>query len=528
MTPLKLQLEGFREDARLGKQKYPDLRGSMIVGIAKAGWNDDPNSLPPMIPTWIDELTPFDPPEQVAITPLGDNIHFVFAGRRAGYEDFVRLSRAMYDAKLTYPGLGTLTGDDRLLAPYALLGHLIGASGLKVEGIPLQTVIYPFECPGWEPSKLPWAIQGADGLNPDGKCFHQVLRQPLFAAVESLIYTVLAEPSPNELTPEEIVSTNHTKSTSLDRAIRSPRIKRLSDEALDLDREYPFIQGAVVVARRGPGACIPTPLADSIKRAKPSPNGFYPFYIYNTQLGGKPDNPSAPLTPILANLTGDDLGVAYIGHGHGKYVELAGRVADLGLDIAGLGRFGDLQRDQRPEAPDRLLAFLAAFASRRINGITIRADLDPFADEGFGPVPSNRAAILDPRGEARDSPFVVIIRQGLFAALGELLALASLSSEGKTQEPLAGHRERSTRPRVESVNPGSKAISAAYQLAKEGRRVSLAAACKLAGVDRKHVSKQYPEAVTTIRMIAAPDREVRRGNIDYRTGNVDGVSDADE
>jgi hypothetical protein len=71
-------------------------------------------------------------------------------------------------------------------------------------------------------------------------------------------------------------------------------------------------------------------------------------------------------------------------------------------------------------------------------------------------------------------------------------------------------------------------LAAAYELKKEGKRVSLSAACFKAGVDRKNVRTNHPKVAEVIRALAAPDRSPRRGTRDRRTGNIDGVEDGDE
>jgi hypothetical protein len=77
------------------------------------------------------------------------------------------------------------------------------------------------------------------------------------------------------------------------------------------------------------------------------------------------------------------------------------------------------------------------------------------------------------------------------------------------------------------LTPGSRAIAAALDLKKEGRPVSLKAACERAKVDRKNIRKLYPDAVKAIRTLAGPDRSPRRGARDRRTGTIDAV-DEDE
>jgi len=66
-----------------------------------------------------------------------------------------------------------------------------------------------------------------------------------------------------------------------------------------------------------------------------------------------------------------------------------------------------------------------------------------------------------------------------------------------------------------------KAMAAAYALNREGKPVSVRAACKRARVDRKNLVDNYPETVALIEALAKPDRALRRGIRDRRTGDVD-------
>jgi hypothetical protein len=75
------------------------------------------------------------------------------------------------------------------------------------------------------------------------------------------------------------------------------------------------------------------------------------------------------------------------------------------------------------------------------------------------------------------------------------------------------------------LTPAARAIAAAYDLQKEGKRVSVKAACDRAGVDRGHLREKYPEAITAIRKIATPGRTPHRGTLDRRTGIVDALDD---
>ena len=77
-------------------------------------------------------------------------------------------------------------------------------------------------------------------------------------------------------------------------------------------------------------------------------------------------------------------------------------------------------------------------------------------------------------------------------------------------------------------SPAARAVAAAYDLLKEGKPVSLRAACERAGVDRAHLRTKYPDAIETIRRISAPNRTPRRGVRDRRNGTIDAVDDDSE
>ena len=81
------------------------------------------------------------------------------------------------------------------------------------------------------------------------------------------------------------------------------------------------------------------------------------------------------------------------------------------------------------------------------------------------------------------------------------------------------------KPELSRLNPGVKAVAAAYALKKENQRVSLKAACERAGVCRKNVKDNYPDEAGIIRAMATPDRSVRRGTIDRRTGVMDSIDE---
>jgi len=235
--------------------------------------------------------------------------------------------------------------------------------------------------------------------------------------------------------------------TPRQRTIRLPRIERLRDEALDLDREHPGLRGAVVVGHHIGGGVIPAAVA-SLYHTAPPP-GQNSFWRFNPRLTLDCTVPEVRDAPIVSSLTGRDLGMAVAGDGAGyrRFADLAYRVADLGFDLAGVGRFGDLSNERRFEAPDYLLVFLAAFACQRPEGSSIRADIATFEDQGWESVPSERTAILEPRGKAKGSPFVVTIRQGLFAALTEMLAVAGVELAEVTESSIT----RAESPRADST-----------------------------------------------------------------------------
>jgi hypothetical protein len=65
-------------------------------------------------------------------------------------------------------------------------------------------------------------------------------------------------------------------------------------------------------------------------------------------------------------------------------------------------------------------------------------------------------------------------------------------------------------------------------LRKAGKPVSVRAACKEAGVDRKNLAANHPETVRLIEQLAEPDRASPRGASDRRTGNLDAWDDDEE
>ena len=59
--------------------------------------------------------------------------------------------------------------------------------------------------------------------------------------------------------------------------------------------------------------------------------------------------------------------------------------------------------------------------------------------------------------------------------------------------------------------PSSRAVGKAYEFAKAGKKISVHAVCKAAGVDRENLALKYPGAIKAIKMLAAPSGDIRRG-----------------
>jgi hypothetical protein len=78
------------------------------------------------------------------------------------------------------------------------------------------------------------------------------------------------------------------------------------------------------------------------------------------------------------------------------------------------------------------------------------------------------------------------------------------------------------------LTPPARAIAAAYDLKREGKPISLRAACSRAKVDRKHLGENFPEAKKIIETLGKPDCAPTRGIRDRRNRNVDGVYDPEE
>lgn len=98
--------------------------------------------------------------------------------------------------------------------------------------------------------------------------------------------------------------------------------------------------------------------------------------------------------------------------------------------------------------------------------------------------------------------------------------------DGKTSAPPASGTE--AEPQRDALNPAALAIAGAYELKTSGKPVSLKAACERAGVDRKNIQKRHPEVAKAIRAMSEPDRTIRPGTRDRRTGTADGVDGDDD
>ncbi|CAN5903275.1 hypothetical protein BH23PLA1_BH23PLA1_35630 [soil metagenome] len=78
------------------------------------------------------------------------------------------------------------------------------------------------------------------------------------------------------------------------------------------------------------------------------------------------------------------------------------------------------------------------------------------------------------------------------------------------------------------LSPPGKALAAAYDLKREGRPVTIKAACARARVDRSHLTNRYPEAVQLIKALGTPDRQLSRGWKDRETGTMEAWNDDEE
>jgi hypothetical protein len=84
-----------------------------------------------------------------------------------------------------------------------------------------------------------------------------------------------------------------------------------------------------------------------------------------------------------------------------------------------------------------------------------------------------------------------------------------------------------------SMSPAARALHAALELKREGKSVSLRAACMRAVVDRVNLRRKYPDIAEVIKKMGTPDRKPRPGLIDRRhnddnrqIGGLDAVDDS--
>jgi len=110
---------------------------------------------------------------------------------------------------------------------------------------------------------------------------------------------------------------------------------------------------------------------------------------------------------------------------------------------------------------------------------------------------------------------------------------APLSLPEKTRKALDATGSLVTEAEAEDPAPdpltsAGKALAAAFELRKEGKPVSLKAACDRAKVDRKNIRKRHPDILAFIKALAAADRSPPRMTRDRRTGNFDAVDEDDE
>jgi hypothetical protein len=112
-------------------------------------------------------------------------------------------------------------------------------------------------------------------------------------------------------------------------------------------------------------------------------------------------------------------------------------------------------------------------------------------------------------------------------AVGELALFANRLERMEQESQPPAEAQVSDEKRAGVLTPGSKAVAAALDLKKEGKPVSLNAACKRAGVDRKHVREKYPTYARAIKALATPDRSPPKAAWDGRTGRVEAIDEDD-
>ena len=108
--------------------------------------------------------------------------------------------------------------------------------------------------------------------------------------------------------------------------------------------------------------------------------------------------------------------------------------------------------------------------------------------------------------------------------IGQAMAILNEQS----LEAPAAFQENPTSNAPAELTPPARALAAAYDLQREGKPISLKAACERSRVDRKHLRDRYPETVVMIRRMALMSRLPRTGMVDRRTGNLDALDENDD
>lgn len=151
-----------------------------------------------------------------------------------------------------------------------------------------------------------------------------------------------------------------------------------------------------------------------------------------------------------------------------------------------------------------------AHAWLKFNGYKLREDSHPQAGLAEHPIPR---------------PSIETI-EGKVPLLGDLGQTVQPSQAVIEQESCGEVMSRDDSPKP-TLRVASRATAAAYELHKSGKRVSVVAVAKLAGVDRSYLYKSHPEVIKLIQTLATPDRHKPRGTKD-RYGNLEAEDDSDE
>ncbi|WZO99350.1 hypothetical protein EP7_000950 [Isosphaeraceae bacterium EP7] len=107
-------------------------------------------------------------------------------------------------------------------------------------------------------------------------------------------------------------------------------------------------------------------------------------------------------------------------------------------------------------------------------------------------------------------------------------SLTGLTTSRPSTPPMDEPFSRNDSPAKKAPKAVAKAVAAAYELLAEDKPLSVNAACKRAGVDRKNFVKRYPKEAALIRAMAAPDKNLPHATRDWRTGNWETIDDDTE